>query len=410
MVLKQKLKTELDDAINTCFKYMFKNPVETKPTIFDILNSFKNENSHYVHHYPYNLILKLTSNCNLRCKHCFFCGNSEAYNSAKNLSGEELLKHLQYFVKEVNIMNCVVTGGEIFTSNDLFKVLDCLKSNNIIVELLTNGTLITEEVAERLSQILNHKTDSIQISLEGVTEDVNDEIRGKDVFKKVIQSVKFLTERKLNVLLTFTINSKNVNQLEKMYDLCESLKIYQLNVGRFILSDLSQKYLEPELDEIFINVAKLIRKFENNKTPKIKIRCLKTFDFLNYKTGIELLDEKLADGNLTIPQDLYCHPRHDQCSLHANGDISLCYNCETEDLSIGNLKEKSFEEIWTNRFSKPIFQERKTENVICKDCEYVPLCDGGCPVNAYKEYGTMDAPNSHCKYAKKLMENRKVER
>lgn len=399
------LKTELDDAISICYKYLFENQDNNeikKPTIFDILSNIKNEGSPYIHYYPYNLILQLTSNCNLRCKHCFFCGNTKAYSPEDDLTEEEMLRHLRYLVEEVNILYCSITGGEIFTSNYIFKILEYLKSKNIVIELLTNATLITEKTAERLSKLLNHKTDTIQVSLEGATKDINDEMRGEGVFKKVTQSVKFLTERDLTVLLSYTINSKNSNQLSDMYDLCKTLKISQLNIGRFQLFNLSQKYLEPKSDEIFINIAKLIQKFQKDKTVKIKTRCLKTFDFLNYDTGIRLLNEKLDNETFDIPQNLSCRPRHDQFTLFANGDISLCYNCDIEDLCIGNLKEKSFDEIWANRFSKSIFQERKIENVICKDCKYVPLCSGGCPLNAYYKYKTLDAPDGYCKYSEKL--------
>lgn len=407
MNLKTTSRTKLDDAINICYKYVFESFDDKKPTFIDTINSLENDNSPYVHYYPYNLILKLTSNCNLRCKHCFFCSDPKLYNSDKDLSGDELLKHLQYFVEDVNILHCVITGGEIFTAPYFFKILEYLKSKNIIVELLTNATLITEETAERLSELLNHKTDCIQISLDGANGDINDAIRGNGVFEKVVENVKYLTRRGLNVHIAFTINSKNVNQLEEMYDLCKTLEVSQLNVGRFQLFDLSQKYLEADLDELFINLSTLIQKAWEDKAIKVKPRCLKVFDFLNYETGMKLLDEKLAKEHFDIPQDLYCRPRHEQFSLYANGNISLCYNCEIEDLCIGNLKEKSFDEIWANRFSHQIFQKRELKNMICKDCKYVALCKGGCPVTAYWKYGTMNAPDSCCKYAEKLIKETK---
>lgn len=401
MLLEKKL--ELDNAVSICYDYIFNSTDDKKPTFIDLINSLENDSSPYVHYYPYNLILKLTSECNLRCKHCFFYGNPELYNPSKDLSGDELLKYLQYFVEKVNILHCILTGGEIFTNTYLFDILEYLKSKNVLVELLTNATLITEQTAERLSKLLNYKTDCIQISLEGATEDINDEIRGKGVFKKVIENIKLLTQRGLNVHLAFTINSKNVNKLEDVYNLCKTLNISQLNVGRIQLCDPSQKYLEPESDDIFINFAKLINKYKEDKAVIIKPRCLKIYDFLNYKTGIELIDQKLINSHLEIPKKLCCRPRHEQCALYANGDISLCYDCQAEDLCIGNLKQKSFDEIWANRFSNPIFQDRVLENnAICKHCKYVPLCHGGCPVNAYFKYGTINAPDSYCKYAKQL--------
>lgn len=413
MSLNNKLKKELDMAISTCYDFLFEKTKDDTPTkipLFEILKNINNGNPSYIHHYPYHMILKLTSNCNLRCKHCFFSGDTEAFNSDNDLTQDEMLSQIKYFVEEVNILSCSITGGEIFTSPYLFKLLKYLKSQNIIIELLTNATLITEEMAEQLSSVLNKKTDCIHVSLEGTTKEMNDSIRGEGVFDKATRNIKYLTEKGLNVRLSFTLNSKNAHQLEDLHDLCKRLKISQLDIGRFQVFDSSQKYLEPNLDDIFINVAKLVNKFKKDKAIKFKTRCIKTFDFLNYETGKSLLDKKLNEESFDIPQNLYCQPRHEIFSLYPNGDISLCYNCEIENLIIGNLREKSFDKIWAERYTKPIFKERKIENIICKDCKYVPFCNGGCPLNAYQKYKTINAPDSYCKYSEKLMEKSKVKR
>jgi radical SAM protein with 4Fe4S-binding SPASM domain len=408
--IKQK-NTELSEAINNCFNYLFAKTETTttdKLPIFKFLNNINNGNSPYIHKYPYHLILKLTSKCNLRCKHCFFSDKPESYNEQNDLSKEEMFNHIKYLVEEINIISCTITGGEIFTSEYFFEILEYLKSKNVIVELLTNGTLITEEVSRKLSNILNHKTDCIHVSLEGATEEVNDEIMGKGVFKKVIQHIKNLTSVGIKVKLSFTLNSQNTYQLETLYDLSEELKISQIDIGKFLLFNDSQKYLEPKLDDILISLSKIITKYRTNKKVKVNIRGLKSFDFLNYQDGRKLMDSLLKKEGAEINKNLHCKPRNEMVTMFANGDVSLCYHCENKDFVIGNLNKNSFEEIWANRFSNQIFQPRNLNDLICKECKYVSICKAGCPINAYMKYSTTKAPDGYCNYAKELSAKNKV--
>lgn len=400
------MQTELDNAIDICYEFQFSDSKKDSLGDSHILRVLENLNSDkgaYEHKYPHSLILQLTSNCNLRCTHCFLGGCDDSYSSANDLSEDELLKHLKYFVEEINIVYCSITGGEIFTSPSFLKILKYLKSKNVIIELLTNATMINEKMADKLSKTLNKRTDCIQVSLEAPSEEINDSIRGKNVFRKVIQNVKHLTSRGIKVVLAITVNSINTNQLEEMYDLCKSIGVSKLNVGRFQLSNSSQEYLVPETDKIFINVAKLIQKYQKDKMVNLDLRCIKPFDFLNFSRGAILLDKKLALDNPVTPQNLYCRPRHDVFTLFADGNITLCYSSKAQELCIGNIKENSFDEIWENRYSNPIFQERKIEDLVCKDCKYVSLCRGGCPINAYVKFKTVNAPGYNCKYAKNLL-------
>ena len=88
----------------------------------------------------------------------------------------------------------------------------------------------------------------------------------------------------------------------------------------------------------------------------------------------------------------------------ANGDISLCYDCTIQDVIIGNIKNNSFDEIWQGRFNYPIFQNRPLENHVCKKCEYVVFCKGGCPYSAIVNSGATLESGFACQYLEQLKE------
>ena len=92
----------------------------------------------------------LSENCNLRCLHCYQENHKPIQLNFEELVGiyeqyKELLKKLQ-MNGHINI-----TGGEPFCNPHFFKVLELIKkdSDYISFSILTNGTLITEEVAKR---------------------------------------------------------------------------------------------------------------------------------------------------------------------------------------------------------------------------------------------------------------------
>lgn len=355
----------------------------------------------YLHFYPKELILKLTSNCNLRCKHCFFYGKPESYSVENELEPQIFLEKIKNLVKETYITQCKISGGEIFTSPIIKDVINFLKSKNISLNLISNATLITTSTADWLSKVLNPRYDNIQISLEGASAETNDYIRGKGTFEKIISAIALLKERNINVEIGFTVNSLNVSEISKMYELSKSLNVDKLNIGKFTLVEESQRELIPDTKDIFINIAKLAEIYDGSIN--LQIRCLKVPDFLNYEIGKELLDKKLVKSK-NVKKTLHCSPNHQKFALFPNGDITFCYACEENELILGNIIEDEFSNIWAKRFSNPMFEKRSFENNLCKNCKYISLCLCGCPYRAYKKYNNINGPAFDCAYLKSLIE------
>ena len=70
-----------------------------------------------------------------------------------------------------------ITGGEpLMNPEFLFQLLDYLENRNVDrIDLLTNGTLLTDNIIDKLKQY--KKLRRLQLSLEGLRE-TNDKIRG----------------------------------------------------------------------------------------------------------------------------------------------------------------------------------------------------------------------------------------
>jgi MoaA/NifB/PqqE/SkfB family radical SAM enzyme len=82
------------------------------------------------------------------------------------------------------------TGGEPLLRKDIFTLLAGAKAKGMLTHLNTNGTLVDEE---RARAIVGCGTDSLNISLDGATEETHDAIRGvPGAFRRTLEAVRLV--------------------------------------------------------------------------------------------------------------------------------------------------------------------------------------------------------------------------
>ena len=101
-------------------------------------------------------------------------------------------------------------------SSLLLQILEAVKNAGMTLSINTNATLITPRIAERLSRILDPRTDYIQISLDGASREINDDIRGTGQFDIAIRQIKLLKENKISVRVNTVINNSNFCEMTEL--------------------------------------------------------------------------------------------------------------------------------------------------------------------------------------------------
>lgn len=97
----------------------------------------------------------LSEACNLKCLHCYQEDHIPVQLSFENL--EIIYEQYKRLLKKLNMKGHInITGGEPLCNPYLFKVLDLIKKDekNISFSILTNGTLIIDEIAKKLKVII----------------------------------------------------------------------------------------------------------------------------------------------------------------------------------------------------------------------------------------------------------------
>jgi mycofactocin radical SAM maturase len=158
---------------------------------------------------PICLTWELTYACNLACVHCL---SSSGRRDPHELSTQEC-KAVIDELERMQVFYVNIGGGEPTVRRDFWELVDYATSHHVGVKFSTNGSRITPEIARRIAA--SDYVD-VQISLDGATAEVNDEVRGPGSFDVAMAAMAHLADAgfkgfKLSVVCT----RQNVRQLDE---------------------------------------------------------------------------------------------------------------------------------------------------------------------------------------------------
>jgi radical SAM protein with 4Fe4S-binding SPASM domain len=163
------------------------------------------------------LELQITNRCNLRCRHCYI-----GEGSHQDLSMEQIQRVLKEF-EEIQGLRLLLSGGEPLLHPFFWEINDILQNQAFRSVLLSNGTLITKEVAKKL------RVHEVQISLDGIKEG-HESLRGKGTFEKTLMAIDHLQEADIRVSVATMIHRKNLLEFDQLASLLQSKNIEEWNV------------------------------------------------------------------------------------------------------------------------------------------------------------------------------------
>ena len=158
-----------------------------------------------------NVRWDITGYCNLKCKHCQAMNYYEN-NGQKN--NDLNFKNICIIIDKLHALNVGsigLLGGEPLIRKDIFLILEYIKQKNIKLVLNTNGTLIN---TKNVQNILNC-CDNVIVSLDGITSQTHDWLRGPSSFLKALQGISLLLKNKTDknkIGISFVLNKYNYNQ------------------------------------------------------------------------------------------------------------------------------------------------------------------------------------------------------
>lgn len=242
---------------------------------------------------PWAILLDPTSACNLQCTGCW----AAEYGNKLNLTFDEIDDIIRQG-KELGVYMYIYTGGEpLVRKDDLIKL--CEKHDDCVFLSFTNATLIDEKFADDMLRVKNFIP---AISLEG-DEAATDSRRGEGTYKKVVEAMELMHERKLLYGISSCYTSEN-------YESITSDEYYQqlIDMGAYFIwyfhympvgNDAAPELLpNPEQRKAVLNRLR-------------KLRAEKPLFAMDFQNDAEYVGGCIAGGRR------YLH-------INANGDVDPC--------------------------------------------------------------------------------------
>jgi radical SAM protein with 4Fe4S-binding SPASM domain len=304
----------------------------------------------------------LTRKCNLKCPHCYI--NATTQELKNELTTEES-KNLIDQICEVSRPLLILSGGEPLLRPDVYELVRYGASKGLKMGLGSNGSLIDATAAKRLK---NAGIETVSISLDSHIPEQHDEFRGvRGSWEKAVGAIKALQENGVLVQVNTTLTQQNYDQIDDIMSLAENLGVENFHLfflvptGRGVkMADISPAKYENMIKTTFAKVAK----------HKLNVRpsCAPQFMRIAKDMGLDM--SRWIRGCLA---GLY------YCRVYPNGDITPCPYLP---IKLGNIREKSFKEIW---FNSDMFKTLRNFDALkgkCGICEHRAVC-GGCRARAY---------------------------
>ncbi len=122
------------------------------------------------------------------------------------------------------------TGGEPLLHADLFPILEHGRRSGFSLALMTNGLLVTKNVAARLRDA---GVGAVQVSLEGL-QAVHDSIRGKGAFARALRGIENLAGAGIDTHINLTLSRTNVSQMDGLVSLAGNMGIGAVTFSRLV--------------------------------------------------------------------------------------------------------------------------------------------------------------------------------
>lgn len=345
---------------------------------------------------PITCVWEVTMGCNMRCKHC---GSSCAEPKEDELTTEEALDLCDQ-IADLGLRWVTLSGGEPLIRKDIDKIVERLHEDGVTVNLITNGWLLTENIAKRLK---NSGISALAISIDG-TEEMHDSIRKKGAFSHAKKAFATLKSLGVKTGAITTISNENFYHLREIKEALIAMGVdtWQVQIGlpmgNFELQD--DWLLAPDKIDRIIDFC-----YETAIEGRIKIYPA---DCIGYYTRREKAVKQISYNNRNVGDWLGCNAGIRSFGILHNGEILGCTSIRNREYIEGSIRNTTLRQIWEDESKFLWRRQMKKEQLSgdCKVCRHANDCLGGCPNTRLTIKKSIYAENPYCSYNLKMKSSR----
>ncbi len=324
--------------------------------------------------YPLSVFWEVTPLCNHNCIHCFNYWRSDAEKAEdlKASSSEVSLGEIKSKIKELQPVTVVVTGGEpLLVWEKLRPEIESLLEEGIRVTMNTNAALMTEEIAEFLSE----NRISLLVSFPCADEGMNDLITDtKGSYRRIRKGLSTLKDAGVSFSCNMVVSTKNLAFVEET----AKCLVKEFDVKKLSLSRVGKPVnADSSFDEWTLGEKEIRKLIE--KTVVVHDKYGVEVDASSPYPVCAL--ESDAEFALLGGKRL-CSAGKTSLVIGSDGSVKAC---PRDSLVYGNILSEPFDVIWEK------MGEWRTDELYpeeCRECKSFSSCRGACRADALADTGS----------------------
>lgn len=343
------------------------------------------------------VVWNCTRTCNLQCLHCYSASDAQRYpNELDTNEAKVFIDSLAAF----NVPVLLISGGEPLVRPDIIDLAEYAAQKGLRTTFSTNGTLLTSQTVARMKAI---GVGYVGISFDGLGA-THDFFRGREgAFQGSLKAVRLCLSAGQKVGVRFTINRHNHTEIDGLFDLVVNEGIPRVCFYHLVYTGRGAEMMRDDLQP-------------EQKRHAIDTIMRRTQELYASGLNVEVLTvDNHADGPYMYLQLAQSDPERAKAALellqrnggNRSGVAIACVDNQgnvhpdqfTAGHVLGNVRERSFGEIWRGT-SDPLLQQLRERSPLlkgrCGRCSWLPICNGNFRVRAEAVFGDYWAEDPAC--------------
>jgi putative heme d1 biosynthesis radical SAM protein NirJ2 len=302
-----------------------------------------------------------TQACNINCIHCYRDAGTKRADELNTNEGKKLLTE----IARAGFQIIIFSGGEALMRPDIYELISHARNIGLRPVIGTNGTLITDEVAQNLKKA--------GVMVAGISLDSKDKSRhdwfrqSEGAWEQTMLGVDACRRAGLSFQIHTTVMNWNENEVTEITDLAVALGAIAHHIF-FLVPTGRGKEIEDTTLKTEQYEALLTRILDKQAKVPIELKPTCAPQFMRIA----------KERNMSMRYTRGCLAGTAYCAILPNGDVQPCPYLP---IKVGNVRNTAFDKLWSE---SSLFHELRHETLkgACGSCGFDTIC-GGCRARAY---------------------------
>ena len=329
---------------------------------------------------PVLVSFAVTQECNLRCKHCY-TGAADSPHPNELTTAEA--KRLITEIAKAGTRMLIFDGGEPLLRPDIYQLLAYAKEVGLPPMMGTNATLLSTEAVEKLRKA---GIATLAISLHGADAKTHDEFcQSEGSWGRAMLGIHNATAAGIPFQINTCVHHYNLAQFDAIISLAKELGAIAIEVFSFVPVGRGKEHpdltLTPKERQYLVS-----RIIKHQLEEGLIYRCVAIPQF-----WVEV-EKKVAKEAMPRFIRSCCGAGLRYCCILYEGTV---YPCMVLQRKAGNMREKSFAQIWQQSQALQLLRNREKLEGKCQRCDYRQVC-GGTRCLVFENTGSLTGEDGDC--------------